>query len=53
MNSFIAEHLLASATHISEAPFWNNGQANFLAESLAEDGDWSEIIDQFDTLLRN
>ena len=53
INSFIAEHQLVSATHISEAPFWNNGQANFLAESLAEDGDWSEIIDQFDTLLRN
>lgn len=53
IDSFIAEHQLASSTHISEAPFWTKGQASFIAESLADDGDWSEIIDQFDTLLRN
>jgi len=53
IDSFIAEHRLASSIRISEAPFWSNGQASFLTESLAEDGDWSEVIDQFDTLLRN
>ncbi|PAJ74364.1 hypothetical protein CJF42_10700 [Pseudoalteromonas sp. NBT06-2] len=53
IDSFIAEHQLASAIHINEAPFWTKGQASFLTESLAEDGDWSEVIDQFDALLRN
>jgi len=53
IDAFIAEHRLASTTPINKAPFWTRGQASFLTESLAEDSDWSEVIDQFDTLLRN
>ncbi len=52
INQFIVEHKLAHDLSISSAPFWNTAQKAFINESLAEDGDWSEMIDQLDNLLR-
>lgn len=49
---FVKSHNIQSDLKIDEAPFWNSAQANFLSESVAEDGDWSEIIDQLDAMLR-
>lgn len=37
---------------LSDAPFWRPAQAAFLREAVADDGDWAEIADQFDTRLR-
>ena len=37
---------------LSQAEFWSQSQARFIEDSLAEDGDWSEVIDQLDVLLR-
>ena len=37
---------------IVEADFWSSSQASFIADSLEQDGDWSEIIDQLDAMLR-
>lgn len=37
---------------IAEADFWTPSQSSFIADSLAQDGDWSEIIDQLDAMLR-
>ncbi|NQZ06575.1 MAG: DUF2789 domain-containing protein [Algicola sp.] len=50
---FVASHKLDSNLAIKNAPFWSPSQKMFIQESLHEDGDWSEMIDQLDNLLRN
>tara|TARA_Y100000034_G_scaffold89481_1_gene107661 strand:+ start:895 stop:1125 length:231 start_codon:yes stop_codon:yes gene_type:complete len=52
IDTFIEHHKLKSTEKITEASFWNTAQKQFIQESLAEDGDWSEVIDTLDTLLR-
>ncbi|ASM49520.1 hypothetical protein PESP_a1398 [Pseudoalteromonas espejiana DSM 9414] len=52
INEFIASHSLEDTTLLQEAPFWDEAQQHFLAESLAEDGAWSEVIDELDVRLR-
>ena len=37
---------------LSEADFWNVSQAAFLAEAIAGDSDWCELVDELDCLLR-
>lgn len=49
---FIKCHKIQDDYKIAEAPFWNSAQVSFLQGALAEDGDWSEVIDQLDTMLR-
>jgi hypothetical protein len=48
----VKSHKIQDDLTIDEAPFWNASQASFLLDSLQEDGDWSEIIDQLDAMLR-
>jgi hypothetical protein len=50
---FIATHKLDKHLAIASAPFWSQSQKMFIQESLQEDGDWSEMIDLLDNLLRN
>ncbi|MGS0675072.1 DUF2789 domain-containing protein [Shewanella sp. 0m-4] len=52
IEKFIAEHGLAADVRLHEAPFWTASQKHFLVESFNEDAQWTEIIDQLDTLLR-
>lgn len=52
IETFIKDHHLPDAMQLYEAPFWNTAQKHFLAESLAQDAQWSEVIDHLDTLLR-
>ena len=35
-----------------EASFWNSGQRSFLIESLADDSDWTELVEHLDAVLR-
>ncbi|MCG7498378.1 DUF2789 domain-containing protein [Vibrio sp. Of7-15] len=49
---FIAEHSLKDGQKLTEAPFWTPTQKQFLAEALADDADWCEVIDQLDMMLR-
>jgi hypothetical protein len=52
--SFIAEHKpLPDMVPLVQAEFWSLGQRAFLDESLKEDADWAEVVDQLDTLLRS
>lgn len=37
---------------LPEANFWNEAQAAFLAEAVAEDSDWCALVDKLDCLLR-
>lgn len=43
---------LASGTPLEEAPFWTPVQAELLRQLLAEDADWSEVIDRLSLALR-
>ncbi|MGS0681187.1 DUF2789 domain-containing protein [Shewanella sp. 125m-7] len=52
IEAFISGHSLANVIPLHEAPFWNKAQKHFLIESIAEDAQWSEVIDHLDTLLR-
>ncbi|MBE0457685.1 DUF2789 domain-containing protein [Pseudoalteromonas sp. KG3] len=52
IDTFIAAHSLPDTTLLQDAPFWDQAQRHFIAESLAEDGDWSEVIDELDVRLR-
>ena len=50
---FLAEHSpLDPEVKLVEAAFWNPGQRSFLIECLAEDSDWSELIEHLDAVLR-
>lgn len=48
---FVQQHQLAAMTPIWEAPFWNSAQARFLHESLKQNAEWCEIIDELNILL--
>ncbi|UPW20763.1 DUF2789 domain-containing protein [Agarivorans sp. TSD2052] len=50
---FVAEHApIPADVLLHQASFWNANQAEFLAESVAQDADWSELVDQLDIMLR-
>lgn len=51
INQFISQHKLAAGMAIQDAPFWNRAQSSFLRESLKEDADWCEIIDELNAML--
>lgn len=51
IKQFIHQHKLAPGMAIQDAPFWNSAQASFLRESLKQDAEWCEIIDELNTLL--
>lgn len=48
---FVSQHKLPANTTIQDAPFWNQAQASFLRESLKQDAEWCEVIDELNTLL--
>ena len=37
---------------LHQAGFWNSSQASFLKQAIDDDADWSEVVDQLDTMLR-
>ncbi len=51
--NFIAKHspLMASIA-LDKANFWSPGQMQFIQESLQQDSEWAEIVDQLDAQLR-
>ena len=51
ITQFISKHKLAAGMAIQDAPFWNTSQASFLRESLKQDAEWCEIIDELNTRL--
>lgn len=54
VDRFIENHqLFTRIIPLSDATFWSVSQASFIRESLAEDSDWSELIDELDTRLRH
>ncbi|QQX79053.1 DUF2789 domain-containing protein [Shewanella sp. KX20019] len=49
---FITKHTIAAGLLIHQAEFWTVSQQHFLAEAIAKDAQWSDLIDHLDTLLR-
>ena len=53
INEFIDQHSpLDPQLALQEASFWNPGQRSFLIEALAEDSDWTEMVEHLDAFLR-
>lgn len=53
IDAFIATHApLPHDIPLSDAPFWSPVQAAFLKTEIAEDADWSAVIDTLDVQLR-
>ncbi len=48
---FIRSHQLPCETRIGEAPFWNDGQRQFLREKIASDDAWAIVVDQLNQSL--
>lgn len=54
IDRFIQQHSpIAADVSLVDAGFWTPAQRAFLQESLLLDADWSEVVDQLDTLLRD
>jgi hypothetical protein len=50
---FLSTHSpLDEAVPLPNASFWSPAQATFLRESLLEDSDWAELVDQLSEALR-
>ena len=52
IESFIRSHSVDEGISLEDAVFWTQGQAQFIKESRANDADWSDMVDELDTLLR-
>ncbi|WP_323846805.1 DUF2789 domain-containing protein [Microbulbifer magnicolonia] len=53
IEEFLARHHLQGEEKLSRAPFWSDGQREFLEEAILDDSDWCEAVDELDTLLRH
>jgi hypothetical protein len=48
---FIRGHQLPTEVALVDAPYWNDGQRQFLAEQLKSDADWAIIVDELSEAL--
>ena len=48
---FIKTHQLPSDVSLVDAPYWNEGQRQFLAEQLIADAPWAIVVDQLSESL--
>lgn len=48
---FIFAHQLDEGTNLLDAPFWNDGQRQFLKEHVKMDDNWAMVIDQLNVAL--
>ncbi|TYT26541.1 DUF2789 domain-containing protein [Luteimonas viscosa] len=49
--AFIGRHQLPGGVHIADAPYWSEGQRQFLAEQLRADARWTTVVDQLNESL--
>lgn len=55
IQAFIATHRFRPGGFdgpIQEAPFWTHSQAELLRQALADDSEWSGLVDRLDSGLR-
>lgn len=51
IEAFIKQHQLRREVAIERAPFWKPHQVDLIVASRADDADWSDTVDDLDTLL--
>jgi len=51
--NFVANNRLGRDIPLDHAACWSAAQAQFIRESLDQDSDWSEVVDQLDAMLRH
>jgi len=51
IDRFIERHQLNPHSELVTAIFWTSDQRNFLREAIAQDSDWSEVVDELVSLL--
>ena len=49
--AFIRDHQLSNEIRLIEAPYWNDGQRQFLTEQLRSDADWAIVVDELSEAL--
>ncbi len=53
LQEFVSTHgPLPATTRLEDASFWNESQAAFLQEAIAQDAQWASAVDRLDALLR-
>lgn len=45
IDQFIKTHQIAADVRLVDAPFWNQGQREFLSQQLNRDSQWAMIVD--------
>ena len=54
IHQFIQTHRpLDTAIYLVDAPFWTPSQSAFLREQLQADADWTALVDQLSSALRD
>ena len=51
IEAFVSNNHLPRDVPLENAAFWTAGQAQLLKESIVEDGDWAEVVDQLNAQL--
>ncbi len=51
IDRFIERHQLNTHADLVTAIFWTSEQRDFLHEAIAEDSNWSEVVDELASLL--
>ena len=55
IQAFIASHHFSTSGFdglLQEAPFWTLSQSELLSQALADDSEWSGLVDRLDSALR-
>ena len=54
IDAFIEQNKIYShELHIADAPCWSKSQSEFLRDSIYDNSEWSNSIDELDIILRN
>ena len=53
IDNFIQNNHLPAEIPLESAVFWSAGQAQFIRESIAQDADWANVVDNLDAQLRH
>lgn len=49
--TFIETHQLPEEVKVTQAPFWNEAQRQFISEELREDAEWAIVVDELNEAL--
>ena len=53
IQDFVIRHSpLPETLRLEDAPFWTPAQAMLLRDSILQDADWAEVVDQLNVALR-